>query len=195
MRLRRPRSFNTRCGSSTSIIYHVAENLMKAAKAIFGRDEVGADRWHKRIRGRLLREPNGADSAIRSMRRYRKALCEGSEACASCTTRSNTSAITATAGATSTSLLWGYLSAAGGRVSGQEYRPGTIEAKRYALVLRRRSARAESPHIHQVEQMGRDVGHHHVGRVSCPDSNLHPSCLGLAIVISLTTQRVHLMIC
>ncbi|MFT4843683.1 MAG: hypothetical protein ACI8UD_001433 [Planctomycetota bacterium] len=61
--------------------YHAAENLMKAAKAIFGDDEVGAARWHKKIRGRLLREPNGADSAIRSMRRYRKSLRKGSKAC------------------------------------------------------------------------------------------------------------------
>ena len=60
--------------------YHAAENLMKAAKAIFGDDEVGAARWHKKIRGQLLREPTGADSAIRSMRRYRKSLREGSKA-------------------------------------------------------------------------------------------------------------------
>jgi hypothetical protein len=33
--------------------YHAAENLMKAAKAIFGDDEVGAARWHKKIRDPL----------------------------------------------------------------------------------------------------------------------------------------------
>ena len=48
--------------------YHAAENLMKAAKAIYGDDEVAAQRWHQKIRRRLRDEPNGADGAIRAMR-------------------------------------------------------------------------------------------------------------------------------
>ena len=54
--------------------YHASENLMKAAKAIFGDDEVAAHRWHGKLRKKLLHEANGADSAIRSMRRYRNGL-------------------------------------------------------------------------------------------------------------------------
>lgn len=54
--------------------YHAAENLMKAAKAIHGDDEIAAHRWHQKIRRRLLHQPNGAESAIRSMRRLRKTL-------------------------------------------------------------------------------------------------------------------------
>ena len=54
--------------------YHAAENLMKAAKAIHGDDEIAAHRWHQKIRRRLRDEPNGADSAIRAMRRLQKTL-------------------------------------------------------------------------------------------------------------------------
>jgi len=54
--------------------YHAAENLMKAAKAIHGDDEVAAQRWHQKIRRRLRDEPNGADSAIRAMRRLKQKL-------------------------------------------------------------------------------------------------------------------------
>ena len=54
--------------------YHAAENLMKAAKAIHGEDEIAAHRWHQKIRRRLLNKPHGAESAIRAMRRLRKTL-------------------------------------------------------------------------------------------------------------------------
>jgi hypothetical protein len=54
------------------------ENLMKAAKAIHGDDEVAAHRWHQKIRRRLRDEPSGTDSAIRSMRRLRTSLRTGS---------------------------------------------------------------------------------------------------------------------
>ena len=54
--------------------YHASENLMKAAKAIFGDDEVAGHRWHRKLCKKMLDEPAGADSAIRSMRRYRKML-------------------------------------------------------------------------------------------------------------------------
>jgi len=59
--------------------YHASENLMKAAKAIHGDDEIAAHRWHQKIRRRLRDEPRGADSAIRSMRRLKKALRKGSK--------------------------------------------------------------------------------------------------------------------
>ncbi len=54
--------------------YHASENLMKAAKAIHGNNEVAARRWHEKFRRRLLKKPNGADSAIRAMRRLRRTL-------------------------------------------------------------------------------------------------------------------------
>jgi hypothetical protein len=52
---------------------------MKAAKAIHGDDEVAARRWHEKIRRRLLNMPNGADSAIRAMRRLANTLSPGSK--------------------------------------------------------------------------------------------------------------------
>jgi hypothetical protein len=59
--------------------YHASENLMKAAKAIYGDNEIAARRWHEKIRRRLRDEPCGADSAIRAMRRLRKKLRPGSK--------------------------------------------------------------------------------------------------------------------
>jgi hypothetical protein len=61
--------------------YHAAQNLMHAAKAIFGEGE-SANAWHKKVRRRLLTSWDGAGSAIRSMRRYltEKTLPEGRRA-------------------------------------------------------------------------------------------------------------------
>lgn len=56
--------------------YHASENLMKAAKAIFG-DGDEATRWHRKHRDKLQLEPCGCENAIRSMRRYRSVLAEG----------------------------------------------------------------------------------------------------------------------
>jgi hypothetical protein len=50
--------------------YHVAENLMKAAVAIFGEGEE-ADRWHSKLRDKLLLDDNAVDNTIRTMRRGR----------------------------------------------------------------------------------------------------------------------------
>ena len=49
--------------------YHAAQNLMHAAKAIFGEGEK-ANAWHKKLRRKLLTSWDGANCAIRSMRRY-----------------------------------------------------------------------------------------------------------------------------
>lgn len=53
--------------------YHASENLMKAAKAIFG-DTAKAAAWHQRHRGRMQLDPAGASNARRSMLRYAKGL-------------------------------------------------------------------------------------------------------------------------
>ncbi len=53
--------------------YHASENLMKAAKAIFG-DGDEATRWHKKHRDKLQLETRGVENTIRSMRRYRQSL-------------------------------------------------------------------------------------------------------------------------
>lgn len=53
--------------------YHASENLMKAAKAIFG-DGDEATRWHDKCREKLQLDPWGCENVIRSMRRYRRAL-------------------------------------------------------------------------------------------------------------------------
>ena len=49
--------------------YHASENLMKAAKAIFG-DNDHAVRWHAKYRERLQLDSAGCDAARRSMQRY-----------------------------------------------------------------------------------------------------------------------------
>ena len=49
--------------------YHASENLMKAAKAIFG-DSDQAVRWHAKYRERLQLDAVGCDAARRSMQRY-----------------------------------------------------------------------------------------------------------------------------
>lgn len=59
--------------------YHAAENLMKAAKAIHGDDEVAAGRWHEKLRSKLLVDDRGVDNAIRTMRRCRAGLKANSE--------------------------------------------------------------------------------------------------------------------
>jgi len=58
--------------------YHASENLMKAAKAIFG-DTDYAHRWHEKIRFKLKASWNGVECAIRSMRRYRSRVSIGNE--------------------------------------------------------------------------------------------------------------------
>jgi len=50
--------------------FHASENLMKAAKAIFG-DTDCARRWHEKLRFKLKTSWGGVECAIRSMRRYR----------------------------------------------------------------------------------------------------------------------------
>jgi len=57
--------------------YHASENLMKAAKAIFG-DGDEAKRWHDKHRKKLQLDPCGCENAIRSMRRYRRSLAKDS---------------------------------------------------------------------------------------------------------------------
>jgi hypothetical protein len=51
--------------------YHAAQNLMHAAKAIFG-EGASANAWHKKVRTKLQTSWDGTDGAIRSMRRYLK---------------------------------------------------------------------------------------------------------------------------
>ena len=58
--------------------FHASENLMKAANAIFGDDIERARRWHEKLRFKLQVEDDGAERAIRSMRRYRTRLRHGS---------------------------------------------------------------------------------------------------------------------
>ena len=58
--------------------YHAAENLMKAATAIFG-DTDQASAWHGKVREKLILDERGVDNAIRSMRRYRRKLDKGSK--------------------------------------------------------------------------------------------------------------------
>lgn len=59
--------------------YHAAENLMKAAKAIHGDDDVAAHRWHEKLRTKLLVDDRGVDNAIRTMRRCRARMKAGGE--------------------------------------------------------------------------------------------------------------------
>lgn len=59
--------------------YHASENLMKAAKAIHGDDEVAAQRWHEKLRSKLQVDDRGVDNAIRTMRRCRARLKAHSE--------------------------------------------------------------------------------------------------------------------
>lgn len=58
--------------------YHASENLMKAAKAIFG-DNDHAVRWHEKYRERLQLDPAGCDAARRSMQRYARAMKRSDE--------------------------------------------------------------------------------------------------------------------
>ena len=53
--------------------FHAAENLMKAATAIFG-DTAEAKRWHRQQREKLQLDERGVDHAIRSMCRYRRLM-------------------------------------------------------------------------------------------------------------------------
>jgi hypothetical protein len=50
--------------------YHAAENLMKAAVAIFDEGQA-AERWHEKLRDKLLLDDNAVDNTIRTMRRCR----------------------------------------------------------------------------------------------------------------------------
>lgn len=59
--------------------YHAAENLMKAAKAVFG-DTAAANSWHAKLRAKLLLDRRGVDNAIRTMCRCRGPLHAGSKA-------------------------------------------------------------------------------------------------------------------
>jgi len=57
--------------------HHASENLMKAAKAVFG-DTEKAQAWHQKALFKLQTEADGVDRALRSMRRYRARLRSGS---------------------------------------------------------------------------------------------------------------------
>lgn len=57
--------------------YHTSENLMKAARAIFG-DTDQARHWHEKVSFKLQTECDGVERALRSMRRYRATLRRGS---------------------------------------------------------------------------------------------------------------------
>jgi hypothetical protein len=59
--------------------FHAAEHLSRAAEAIFGKKERAASRWHAKYRARLLEDPDGLESLLRSMRRYCNGLRDGSE--------------------------------------------------------------------------------------------------------------------
>lgn len=68
-------------GNATQVLdfFHAVEHLSRAAEAIFGKKEEAASRWHAKYRARLLEDPHGLESLLRSMRRYSKGLREGSE--------------------------------------------------------------------------------------------------------------------
>jgi hypothetical protein len=53
--------------------FHAAENLMKAAKAIYG-DTAEARRWHEKQREKLNLDQHGVEHVVRSMSRYRRLL-------------------------------------------------------------------------------------------------------------------------
>ncbi len=59
--------------------FHAVEHLSRAAEAIFGKKERGANRWHAKCRARLLEDRDGLQSVLRSLRYYRKRLRHGSE--------------------------------------------------------------------------------------------------------------------
>jgi hypothetical protein len=59
--------------------FHAVEHLSHAAEAIFGKKDRRASRWHARYRARLLEDPDGLESLLRSLRRYRTTLGAGSE--------------------------------------------------------------------------------------------------------------------
>ena len=54
--------------------YHAAENLSKAAEALFGKKSVPGTRWYDKHRERLRDDEGGATSAIRSMQYHLKKL-------------------------------------------------------------------------------------------------------------------------
>lgn len=59
--------------------FHAVEHLSRAAEAIFGKKEQRANRWHAKYRARLLEDPGGLESLLRSLRRYRKSMRAGSD--------------------------------------------------------------------------------------------------------------------
>jgi Uncharacterised protein family (UPF0236) len=59
--------------------YHAAENLMKAAVAIFGEGDA-ANRWHAKLRDKLLLDGRAVDNTIRTMRRCLGLTAAGSKA-------------------------------------------------------------------------------------------------------------------
>lgn len=68
------------CGATQILdFFHVVEHLSRAAEAIFGKKDRGANRWHTKYRARLLEDPDGLESLLRSLRYYRKRLRAGSD--------------------------------------------------------------------------------------------------------------------
>lgn len=59
--------------------FHAAEHLSRAAEAIFGKKNEKANRWYSKYRARLLEDEGGLESALRSLRYYRRPLRSGSE--------------------------------------------------------------------------------------------------------------------
>ncbi len=58
--------------------FHASENLMKAAKAIFG-DTERATAWHQKYRDKLQLDDLGVEASRRSMRRYAAMMKDGDE--------------------------------------------------------------------------------------------------------------------
>jgi len=59
--------------------FHAVEHLSRAAEAVFGEKAEAANRWHAKYRARLLEDPDGLESVLRSLRYYRRSLSSGCE--------------------------------------------------------------------------------------------------------------------
>lgn len=60
-------------------VFHVAEQLSRAAEAVFGKQAPEAQKWFECYRHRLVHEVAGVDVTIRSLRYHRGKLRRGSE--------------------------------------------------------------------------------------------------------------------
>jgi hypothetical protein len=171
--------------------YHAAQNLMHAAKAIFG-EGASANAWHKKVRTKLQTSWDGTDGAIRSMRRYlkEKALPEERRA--------------------ALKRVIGYFKKhrnkmryaqwlaqglpigsgpRGGRSKG--HRAGSPEAQRHAMVHARRPEHSRATSSPEVRTLGRHVEHTESDRVICRESNLHPLALPASAAAPTRSQARH----